>query len=435
MRRSVLAEIEKAAADLAYQDDLTGLLNRRLLSRVIDRWWDAIVEDYQRLAVIMLDLDGFKEVNDTYGHMAGDAVLRATADVLRRSFRGDDVLVRYGGDEFVVLLLGASAADAVKLGERARAAMGSLAEDERVREAGAGTPVSFSIGVAALPGDGRDAEEVLAAADRRLFDDKRSRHPQRRVRGAWIAVAIAALAVAVTAAVVGLGRFGPPRADGLAGPTVEASPAREAELLAEISELRRQLEARREPARTPGDPEAERREVERLQATIGELEAELRRQGELAATPVAFRAVEPSPEAPTARAEPVQAAPTASGQPTRSAPAPDAATVSSSVAAQPVPPVLLRYDPPRYPEVAERMRREAAVELRVWVDANGRVTRVEPVGTPVGFGFDEAAREAARSAVYTPGSVGGRPVQMETTLTIRFTLDEPALTNEAASVR
>jgi len=428
MRRSVLTEIEKAAADLAYRDDLTGLLNRRLLSAVIEPRWGEIVEATGRVAVLMIDLDGFKAVNDVHGHLAGDAVLRATGHVLRDSFRGDDVVVRYGGDEFLVLLPGASAADAARLGERARQAMESLREVAGVRDAVAGTPVSFSIGAAALPDDGGTLAQLLAAADRRLFADKRGRRPRRPLRAAWAAVAAVALAAAATIAVLGFGRRVPPRDESGPVATGAAGAAREVELLEEIARLRRELVTRQGPERTPADAESERREVERLQRTIGELEEELRRRAADTAVPTAFLAAEPVPQAPPATPAPTPA-PTATatgGAPVPPLQGPDAAprprVARSAGPTVTVPPVLRRSEPPRYPEIAERLRREAAVEVRVWVGADGRVSRVEPVGPPVGYGFDEAALEAARRAVFVPGTVDGRPVQMETTLTIRFTL-------------
>ena len=87
------------------------------------------------------------------------------------------------------------------------------------------------------------------------------------------------------------------------------------------------------------------------------------------------------------------------------------------------PPQLLRHEPPEYPPIALRRRVEATVELRVSVDAEGRVTAVEPVGAPRGLGFDEAARRAALSAVYRPGTRDGVPVAMQTMLEIRFVVD------------
>ena len=88
-----------------------------------------------------------------------------------------------------------------------------------------------------------------------------------------------------------------------------------------------------------------------------------------------------------------------------------------------MPPRLVRLAPPAYPPAARRLRREATVELEVTVDADGSVVEARPVGTRAGFGFDEAAREAARHAVYRPATRGGVPVEATTRLTLRFVLD------------
>ncbi len=89
------------------------------------------------------------------------------------------------------------------------------------------------------------------------------------------------------------------------------------------------------------------------------------------------------------------------------------------------PPQLLRAIRPDYPRVARARRRMATVELKVQVDATGRVLSVEPVGPPAGFGFDESAREAALSAQFRPGRRDGVAVEMETRLAIRFLLEGP----------
>jgi TonB family protein len=87
-------------------------------------------------------------------------------------------------------------------------------------------------------------------------------------------------------------------------------------------------------------------------------------------------------------------------------------------------PELIRFAPPRYPHIARQARREASVTLRVRVDVSGRVTEAEPVGEPVGFGFEHEARRAALTALYRPGMIDGVATEMETTLTIRFRLDQ-----------
>ena len=86
---------------LAYEDPLTGLHNRRLLDHLLDQRWPDLLGVHDELALVVLDLDRFKGINDRYGHLIGDQVLTVAARVLRESFREEDFLIRYGGDEFV----------------------------------------------------------------------------------------------------------------------------------------------------------------------------------------------------------------------------------------------------------------------------------------------------------------------------------------------
>lgn len=148
---------------LELSDDLTGVLNRRYLRELFEGEWNERVRSAGHLSLLLLDLDGFKPINDRHGHLAGDAVLRAVTARLRESFRDGDRLVRYGGDEFVVVLEGAGAEEARALAERART---RLAQGEWIDPAdGAPIPyrVTFSIGVGTAPEDGLQGDSVLAA--------------------------------------------------------------------------------------------------------------------------------------------------------------------------------------------------------------------------------------------------------------------------------
>ena len=150
---------------LATRDSLTGLANRRLFDESLQRE----VARAQRLAtplsLLVLDVDHFKQVNDTYGHQTGDAVLREVADALVANTKNYDVAARYGGDEFVVLLPGCSRDDALRVAERVR---------HGIARAVGEAPVTISAGVATVPDNATDAERLMAAADAALYDAKRT---------------------------------------------------------------------------------------------------------------------------------------------------------------------------------------------------------------------------------------------------------------------
>jgi TonB family protein len=171
--------------------------------------------------------------------------------------------------------------------------------------------------------------------------------------------------------------------------------------------------------------------VEALEARLAQLQGELEQRGpaavptppaEVAAAPedVAASTTGTQPPSPEPNAVLEAVPPEALGPRVGAAPQEAEAAVAPSI----VPPVLVRITKPRYPVAARGMRREAEVELRVRVNAGGRVVSVEPVGEPVGLGFDFEARQAAWSAVYKPGTVDGVPTEQETTLTVRFRLDQ-----------
>ncbi len=154
--------------ELAVRDGLTDLYNRRAFNELLVQ---AVArEDRQkgRLALILLDLDHFKKLNDTYGHPAGDAALRASARVLLQHLRKGDVAARYGGEEFVVILPGTDEEGAMHLAERVRGAI----ERHRLVFEGARIALSASLGAAVWPLDGQDPEALLAAADRALYAAK-----------------------------------------------------------------------------------------------------------------------------------------------------------------------------------------------------------------------------------------------------------------------
>jgi diguanylate cyclase (GGDEF)-like protein/putative nucleotidyltransferase with HDIG domain len=171
--------------ELAFTDPLTGLANSRCLTRHLERLTHrpgpAGADAESPFSVVMLDLDAFKQVNDTLGHMRGDRLLRLVAELLTALLRANDLVCRYAGDEFVLVLAGATPEIAETVARRVRKAIDALpAVDGRVR-------VGASVGVACFPQDGTDGLSLLHAADRRMYEDKYRRTLRRRIPAALAA--------------------------------------------------------------------------------------------------------------------------------------------------------------------------------------------------------------------------------------------------------
>jgi diguanylate cyclase len=151
---------------LADTDPLTGLFNRRYLEVRSIEAISRARRDGKRLSMLVVDVDGLKKINDTFGHSEGDAVIRTVAESIATSVRVGDVAARVGGDEFAILLPRAGVSDALAAGGRIA--------DEVARRAGTvRAPLSVSVGVAELDGDpARSLSELLEAADRALYDAK-----------------------------------------------------------------------------------------------------------------------------------------------------------------------------------------------------------------------------------------------------------------------
>jgi diguanylate cyclase (GGDEF)-like protein len=161
--------VHEEAQRLSLTDPLTGLWNYRYLRESLRREVERASRFGRTLAVLVLDLDHFKEVNDTYGHAAGDAVLGEFARRIRIGLREVDVAFRQGGEEFVVLLPETDAYGGAIVAER----LGAVVRDRPVPIDGRGTvPVTVSIGVAVFPEHGSDAQRVLQAADDALYAAK-----------------------------------------------------------------------------------------------------------------------------------------------------------------------------------------------------------------------------------------------------------------------
>ena len=164
------ARLHRIVERQALVDELTGLANRRQAERVLDAELTRAQRFGTAVSVALVDLDGFKGVNDVYGHQAGDAVLRELATVLVAGLRQFDLAARWGGEEFLVVLPGTDAAGAVRVADRLRAAVATRAMPTA---GGAVLHVTASFGVASFPPAG-SREELVAAADAALYEAKRS---------------------------------------------------------------------------------------------------------------------------------------------------------------------------------------------------------------------------------------------------------------------
>jgi diguanylate cyclase (GGDEF)-like protein len=163
-RQALLAALERASTD-----GLTGLSNHAALQQRLEEEMARARRHEAPLAVVMLDLDHFKRINDTYGHPVGDAVLRASGALLRSLARESDVVGRYGGEEFAAILIETDAEGARRFAERFRAALAAL---DAVEVAGRPVRATVSVGVAARSHADVTAADLVARADRALYEAK-----------------------------------------------------------------------------------------------------------------------------------------------------------------------------------------------------------------------------------------------------------------------
>ncbi|MBJ3775781.1 sensor domain-containing diguanylate cyclase [Acuticoccus mangrovi] len=161
-RRIYRAELEA----MARRDALTGLANRIAFEEALTEACQRAEDEATRFAVIFMDLDGFKGVNDALGHFAGDLVLRRIARLLSENCRDGDTAARVGGDEFVVLMPGADHQGAHGFAERVKDRVIAAGSPER--------PIGVSIGIAIWPDDGGDAETIVVRADQAMYEAKRA---------------------------------------------------------------------------------------------------------------------------------------------------------------------------------------------------------------------------------------------------------------------
>jgi diguanylate cyclase (GGDEF)-like protein/putative nucleotidyltransferase with HDIG domain len=183
--RRVLEEISRQAAavvqnalvfeqacDNAMRDTLTGLANTRALQSHVTRELDRARRAGSQFSLVLLDLDDFKGINDEHGHLSGDRALQEVANALRATTRPYDVCVRYGGDEFVVLLASNGRAEAEQQRRRLQDAVSAIRFETLAGEL---VPLNVSAGAAVYPDDGETYERLLARADRRMYRDKAQR--------------------------------------------------------------------------------------------------------------------------------------------------------------------------------------------------------------------------------------------------------------------
>jgi len=170
-KNELLEQANARLERLSFFDELTGIANRRYFQRLIGEDWQSAMRDRGSLALIMIDLDHFKDLNDTRGHRAGDESLKRVGEFLGTTIRrSGDVAARYGGEEFAVLLVGAGEAEALMIAERLRAGIEQLAipyDDSGSRF------LTASCGVAAMTPSAREVSDTLIElADQALYSAK-----------------------------------------------------------------------------------------------------------------------------------------------------------------------------------------------------------------------------------------------------------------------
>ncbi len=162
-------KLREALREQSIHDPVTSLHNRRYMKEALERELRRALRDQQPLGILMMDIDHFKKLNDSFGHEAGDAVLKALGNFLKTQFRGNDIPCRYGGEEFLIILPGIPLGECQKRAEKLREEVKRL----DVQHDGKSLPrISFSMGVSAFPEHGDMLDDLLKVADNALYSAK-----------------------------------------------------------------------------------------------------------------------------------------------------------------------------------------------------------------------------------------------------------------------
>lgn len=168
----LLKEVEILQAELreqAIRDPLTGLFNRRYMEETLERELARAIREKHSIGICMADIDNFKSFNDQHGHHAGDLILKALAEIFTSYSRAEDVVCRYGGEEFLILMPGADLDTTSRRAEDWRRAF----EQAKIKYEGKTLSSTLSLGVAVYPLQGRTSDEILKQADNALSISKR----------------------------------------------------------------------------------------------------------------------------------------------------------------------------------------------------------------------------------------------------------------------
>ena len=164
-----LKEKQKIIKKLAYYDNLTGVANRNLFYKVANRYLKDAKEQNNELSLLFIDIDNFKDINDQFGHLFGDKLLVKVANILQNAIGSEDLVSRYGGDEFLVLLKSADK------GSYHKQVITKINSEDRILSSGdKNVSISLSIGVSRFPLDGDTIDQLMAKADQEMYLTKKS---------------------------------------------------------------------------------------------------------------------------------------------------------------------------------------------------------------------------------------------------------------------